>query len=371
MADSAATRSAGRLNPRARAATATLSRSRWELRPSPSSGTSPASPGSTTPGPAFLVYLFVIAFLTVTAGIYFTPGADSASRPQCNNRIDDDGDGKIDYPTDAGCTGKGDKSEVDPVRPPPPPPPPGYPDASTTGPSGPLAESFGNVTVSTAGAVVENRKINGCVNVTAPDVTIRNSRVLCAGTSAVLSGSTNLLVEDTEVDCLDGAGRTGITWRNYTARRVDVHSCDNVTWAESNVLIVDSYLHDPIPCCGPSNPHTDSIQIPTNGSNIVVRHNRVYGGYLSQQNFGNAAITMGGNVGGIVVDDNVLAGGGYTLRCEHDDLGSGTPALRVTNNRFSTVYVATVGGFGPSAECSDEIQSGNVIHETGQPLHLG
>jgi hypothetical protein len=67
--------------------------------------------------------LFVGAFLGATAVTYGTQGAVSATKPQCNNRTDDDGDGKIDYPADPGCTSKGDKSEVDPVQPPPPPPP--------------------------------------------------------------------------------------------------------------------------------------------------------------------------------------------------------------------------------------------------------
>jgi hypothetical protein len=93
MPGSAATRSAGRLHPRNRAPS---------LRR------------------VFYVLLFVVALLGASAVIYGTPWAASASKPQCNNRIDDDGDGKIDYPTDPGCTGRGDKREVDP-----PPPPPG------------------------------------------------------------------------------------------------------------------------------------------------------------------------------------------------------------------------------------------------------
>ena len=38
----------------------------------------------------------------------------SASRTECTNVIDDDSDGKIDYPTDPGCTSADDNSEVDP-----------------------------------------------------------------------------------------------------------------------------------------------------------------------------------------------------------------------------------------------------------------
>jgi hypothetical protein len=81
---------------------------------------------------------------------------------------------------------------------------------------------------------------------------------------------------------------------------------------------------------------------------------------------------MGGNVSGIVVDNNVLAGGGYTLYCEQENLGGdGAQQPQYTNNRFSRVYRSTVGGFGIGYDCADDIQSGNVYHETGQPITLG
>ena len=245
-----------------------------------------------------------------------------------------------------------------------------YPDASNTGPAGSLTESTGNITVSTPGTVIANRKINGCITVRAANVTIRNSMVVCSGASAIWSGSTGLVVEDTEVDCNDAAGRTAITPARYTARRVDAHSCENIFWAESNVLIEDSYIHNPIPCCGPGKPHTDSIQIPSGGSNITIRQNRIYGGYLSQSNFGNSAITAGGATAGITINNNLLAGGGFTVYCEQEINGGNGAAFTITNNRFSRIFVSTVGGFGPSRSCSDEIQSGNVYHETGQRLNL-
>jgi hypothetical protein len=38
-----------------------------------------------------------------------------SARPQCNNTLDDDGDGKIDYPADSGCSSATDNDETDPV----------------------------------------------------------------------------------------------------------------------------------------------------------------------------------------------------------------------------------------------------------------
>jgi hypothetical protein len=227
----------------------------------------------------------------------------------------------------------------------------------------------GNVTISTAGAIYENRDVHGCITVNAPNVIIRKSKVLCNDSSAIWSGSTNLLVEDVEVDCGNTVGRTGITPQNYTARRVNAHNCDNILWAENNVLIEDSYIHDPIPYDPVTDPHTDGVQLPTDATNITIRHNRIYGGYISQSNFGNSAITTGGSTSNLLIEDNILAGGGYTLRCDEGRIG-GNSNYRVLNNRFSRVFVSTVGGFGPVNECSAAATqySGNVYHETGQLL---
>jgi hypothetical protein len=250
----------------------------------------------------------------------------------------------------------------------PPPPSSGYPDASNTGPSGILTPQSGNVTLSVAGQVFENRDVSGCITVNAPSVTIRNVRVRCAGQSAIWSGSTGLVVEDTEVDCLDAAGRTGITPGNYTVRRVEASRCENIFWSSSNVLIEDSYIHTPIPCCTATQPHTDSIQFNENSSsNVTIRHNRIYGGYINQSNFGNAAIQVGFNPTNVTIDDNILAGGGHTLRLLK---ATNSTNLQVTNNRFSRVFVSTVGGFGPhdGNKQNADVWSGNVYHETNEPL---
>jgi hypothetical protein len=243
----------------------------------------------------------------------------------------------------------------------------GYPDATNTGvPSGTSLTPSGSITVSTNGATIDALDVTGCITVTGNNVTIRRTRVRCAGSSGIYTGDSNTgaLIEDTEVACLiDGC--TAITRRNYTARRVNVHGGMHVTWAEGNVTIEDSYLHDPIPYDPVTDPHTSSIQLPSGTSNVTIRHNRIYGQYLNQSNFGTTALTMGGGTSNITVDNNILAGGGYTLYCNQGGKGTNDSYI---NNRFSRVFVATVGGFGPWSDCADENISGNVYHETGQLL---
>ena len=102
--------------------------------------------------------------------------------------------------------------------------------------------------------------------------------------------------------------------------------------------------------------------------NITIRHNTIYA-MNSDGSFANAAVIS--NRGGdenILIENNLFAGGGYTLYCDQDATATN---YRVLNNRFSRKFSPKVGYYGPSADCADETQSGNVYHETGRELRLG
>ncbi len=54
---------------------------------------------------------YVIGSGNITGKYVFT--SDWTKVKQCNNGVDDDGDGWIDWPNDLGCQGKADNSEYD------------------------------------------------------------------------------------------------------------------------------------------------------------------------------------------------------------------------------------------------------------------
>ena len=222
------------------------------------------------------------------------------------------------------------------------------------------------MTIGSAGTIVENKLINGCITVNAANVTIRKSKVFCSGT-AIMNNSTGLLVEDSEISCKGALGGTAVTWQNFTVRRINAYACENTIWAENNVIIEDSYLHDPIHYDPVTDPHTDTVQIPEGATNITIRNNTIYGDYVNQDSFGTSAIMGGYRTSNILITGNLLAGGGYTVYCNEDGPGNN---FRFTNNRFSRIFVSTVGGFGPWIDCQDETQvTGNVYHETGNALN--
>lgn len=55
-----------------------------------------------------------IIFDCNTSACVKTDWRPQVSRPQCNNSLDDDGDGKTDYPNDPGCSSLTDDNETDP-----------------------------------------------------------------------------------------------------------------------------------------------------------------------------------------------------------------------------------------------------------------
>jgi hypothetical protein len=65
--------------------------------------------------------------------------AGQPGKPLCMNGRDDDFDGKVDYPSDPGCSAKRDRSELDPASPLAPPPPPASPQPPPPPPPPPSA----------------------------------------------------------------------------------------------------------------------------------------------------------------------------------------------------------------------------------------
>lgn len=246
---------------------------------------------------------------------------------------------------------------------------PAYPDESCTGvPAGTqLTAVTGDLTIDTPNTVIDGKDIQGCVEVNAPGVVIRRSKITCTSFLAVASHKasytgTGVLLEDVEISCANNPG-TAVGDFNVTVRRANIHSCENGFDVDGEITVEDSYLHDLY-----NNPqidtHTDGLQITPVGANIVIRHNTIYMGD------GNAAIitprVSAGVVDNVLIEDNLMAGGGYTLYCEQD--GPATN-YRVINNHFSQKFYATVGAFAAWTDCADEpVLTGNVVHETGQPV---
>jgi hypothetical protein len=120
---------------------------------------------------------------------------------------------------------------------------PNHPDASCTGvPAGiALTVVKGDLVVSAANAVVDSKDIRGCVRVTAPGVTIRNSKITCrrapyAVDTFEVAGAW-LTIQDSVISCAGRTGTTAIGEENVTVLRSDISGCENGFDTNKNMLI--------------------------------------------------------------------------------------------------------------------------------------
>jgi hypothetical protein len=216
-------------------------------------------------------------------------------------------------------------------------------------------------TARTDNAVYSGLDISGTVTVTAKNVTIKNSRISHVDYFGIdMEPGGSATIQDVEIDC-GRANTKGIVDENFTALRVNIHNCEDGAFVGENATIKDSYIHD---LATDPDAHNDGIQA-LDAINVTIEHNRIYG-------IDTSAIFLNANTGGplaknTIVKDNLLAGGGWTLYCPVD----GSTNVQIVDNAFSTKFFPKVGWAGPSTDCGDdEVQSGNVYYETGEPLTL-
>lgn len=216
----------------------------------------------------------------------------------------------------------------------------------------------GNVSYSIPGQLVANVRINGCVEVHANNVILRNVMIVGNGCFyAVRNFAAGLLIEDSYISC--GGRGTGVTATNYIVRRTEVTGCENGFNVGGTVVVEDSWIHD---LDDSGDAHTDGAQFNQGAANITFRHNTI----LVSAPGSTSAIIMWdeGNPqnSNVLLTNNLFAGGTYTLYCPRMNSSN----VRVTNNRFGYYE------YGPSNGCTPghvAEWSGNRTDSTGAILN--
>jgi hypothetical protein len=242
----------------------------------------------------------------------------------------------------------------------------GKPAASTTGvPAGTALTAVpGGLHVTQANAVVDGKDITGPVVIDAPGVTIRNSKIHESSfqdTYAVFVHSGSLKILDSEI----WGFQNGITFSNWTAVRVNVHgmSEDGVKLG-NNVTLTDSWIHGMTP--GPG-AHADGGQMQGGSTDVMVSHNVI--DMASGSAMGNAALFLAPDLGPssngpVMVKDNWLNGGNYTLYCVDGNNGQYVVKnISILSNRFGPDR-----NYGPVQVTVPVTARGNVFDTTGEPV---
>lgn len=120
---------------------------------------------------------------------------------------------------------------------------------------------------------------------------------------------TGTVIRDVEID-MDGMEEgKGIAFDNYTAIRVWFHNGLDCAHTGENVVVEDSFCDLAVVT---GDDHADGFQS-DGGRNIVLRHNTI-----RNPNGQTSAILMSTNtspIRNVVIDSNLMAGGGYTVYC--------------------------------------------------------
>ncbi|MCZ2817360.1 hypothetical protein [Modestobacter sp. VKM Ac-2984] len=225
----------------------------------------------------------------------------------------------------------------------------------------------GDLALNTPDEVVEGVLVRGCVTVSAPRVTIRNSVIRCQrpGTDRAVVGAPGaagyegLVIEDSE---LDGGGIVdiGVDVSGVTLSRVNIHHFNDGVRLGSNILIEDSWVHDMTRI---GDLHPDAVQ-GISADNVVIRGNTLDPTNTETGDLGNAAIQLGSETGtrvssDVTIEDNFLDGGNYALNIS----GSITAEdFTIQGNSFGSG-----SRYGPIvAPMTVAIGEGNTMLETGK-----
>lgn len=271
-----------------------------------------------------------------------------------------------------------------PVEPAPAPAPPanptvpasGFPTAATTGvPAGvSLTVHEGDLVVTKANTVIDGVEVRGIIDIKAPGVVIKNSRIVGGSTARSIGLVTNVnsgqpfTIQDSEIYAAkEDPAWNGLVGSNFTALRMDIHTVvDPVRVLGNNVVVRDSWLHDNShwekdPLRGGTPSHDDSVQI-EGGASIVLEGNRMEGAT-------NAAVQITQNssiakLGTITIRENYLQDGGCTV-----NVGSSASNNRpiVTDNVFGPERIFA-GCAIVAPESSAPVLKGNIWEEGSVPI---
>lgn len=246
-----------------------------------------------------------------------------------------------------------------------------WPNAMNTGVAADLVLTPAtSLVVSSDGQLIEGLDLEGSIIVRASDVVIRNSRLTNDSTAIRFEQGSNLRVERVtfvggDAKTLDGAIQA---WGDITVRRIQVSGFgEGIDVYGAGGLIEDSYFHDMANADGKL---MDGIEA-WEARQLVISHNVI------EMPGGNSVIKLPLDVpvpGGddVLIENNLLAGGGYTVYGGYDPPNSNPSYsnVRFVGNRFSTVFEPKCGYYGPGAFIESALSHDNVWHETSEPLEL-
>ena len=263
----------------------------------------------------------------------------------------------------------------------------GFPNSTNTGPAaGTIFRDFkGIYEVRQDNAVINGLRVTGAISVYANNVTIQNCEINASGE---LYGISQVSGAGLKVKHCRIYGIPSKTDRKATHLLTGVDNAAEVSFTDisgvengivgGTTYIHDNYIHD-FARWIEADDHTDGLQTYgwAGAGGLRVIHNTIIavttGGDYTATNYGtgSSAIALSEGMHDLIIDSNLFAGGGWTLYGPSQH-GAAPINVHVTNNRFSRQYYPKGGVAGThtgfNRRAPGFMWSGNVWHETGQPI---
>lgn len=270
----------------------------------------------------------------------------------------------------------------------------GYPDATNTGvPSGKTLisvpgqatsgtgwhyDSRGWIAVDGDGAVLDGISTTASIDVTASNVTIKNSRIVVSGETwgIALRHAKNVTIQSSEIagPAQLGSKRLMVGIKDIYSDSTGLRILGNDIWNTGTGvqvdcgLIQDNFIHD---LGYTSGDHVNGTTSNGGSTQLVIRHNTVFNPHSQTD-----AISLFQDFSAQsnrIIDNNLMAGGGYTLYAGANPGKESTATnISVTNNRFSRMYYPNGGSYGPATAYRSgggNVWSGNIWDDSGAPVN--
>jgi len=225
--------------------------------------------------------------------------------------------------------------------------------------------------------VFEGYDVAGSVNVTGAGAVVRSNRIHEAGGmfGVGVRHAENVTVErNTIFGGSAGSDRLLVGVKDVYGDVTNLRVLgNNIYWFSTGVqmeagVIQDNYIHDPGYAEGD---HLNGIT--NNGgvtAQLTIQHNTVFNAVGQTdaislfQDFGLQANRL--------IDNNLVAGGGYTMYGGDGSYGP-TSNIKFTNNRFARIYYPNSGYYGHiasfTATGTGNAWTGNIWDDTGKPAN--
>ena len=234
-----------------------------------------------------------------------------------------------------------------------------FPNAANTGvPAGwkPRHTTNGDLTIRTPGTVLDGELVTGTLHVNARNVTVRNSWIYGSVDNQSSAGFDygGMVIEDSDVGPPSGEGGEpfpAVLVAGYTMTRVHVHNVaegprvaafnnPSVPDSSQTVVIRDSLIQIVRGSCS----HNDGIQGFGEPPRAIISHNTIDTRGAGPDCTTGALFIGNDNPDLVTVTDNLMAGGGYTMRLDANGRnGPGGRYDHVTGNRI----ISDSWGYGP------------------------